>query len=81
MSRKSELLKNISEKLPKLEIDIKELDLDLIKNLRTNLLDTSDERHSSYTVYSMVDVLIITILAVLSEQLSATTKTVNKSFG
>lgn len=67
MSRKSELLKNISEKLPKLEIDIKELDLDLIKNLRTNLLDTSDERHSSYTVYSMVDVLIITILAVLSD--------------
>ena len=57
MSRKSELLKNISEKLPKLEIDIKELDLDLIKNLRTNLLDTSDERHSIYTVYSIVRII------------------------
>ena len=66
MSRKSELLKNISEKLPKLEIDIKRIDLDLIKNLRTNLLDTSIKKHSSYTIYSMVDVLIITILAILS---------------
>ena len=67
MSRKSELLKNISEKLPELAIDIKELDLELIKTLRTNLFDTSDERHSSYTVYSMIDVLVITILAVLSD--------------
>ena len=66
MSRKSELLKNISEKLPKLEINIEDINLDLIKNLRTNLLDTSDERHSSYTIYSMVDVLIITILGILS---------------
>ena len=34
MSRKSELLKNVSEKLPKLEIDVKAIDLDIIKNLK-----------------------------------------------
>ena len=67
MSRKSEILKNISEKLPKLEVNIEDVNLDLIKNLRKNLLNTSDERHSSYTIYSMVDILIITILGVLSE--------------
>ena len=67
MSRKSELLKNISENLTKLEINIEDINLDLIKNSRTNLLDTSDERHSSYTIYSMVDILIITILGILSD--------------
>lgn len=67
MSRKSELLKNISEKLPKLEIDVKAIDLDIIKNLKIKLLDTSDERHSSYTIYSMIDILIITILAILAD--------------
>ena len=67
MSRKSELLKNISEKLPKLEIDVMAIDLDIIKNLKIKLLDTSDERHSSYTIYSMIDILIITILAILAD--------------
>lgn len=67
MSRKSELLKNISEHLPKLDIEINDIDLKILKSLRTNLLETSDERHSSYTIYSMVDVLIITILAVLAD--------------
>ena len=62
MSRKSELLKNISEHLPKLDIEINDIDLKILKSLRTNLLETSDERHSSYTIYSMVDVLIITFL-------------------
>ena len=38
----------------------------IIKGLREKLLYTSDERHFSYTIYSMVDELIITILAVLS---------------
>ena len=67
MSRKLELLKNISEKLPKLDIEISDIDLEVIKNLRTNLLETSDERHSSYNIYSMIDILIITILAVLAD--------------
>ncbi len=67
MSKKSELLKSISEQLPKLNINIQEIDLGLLRDLRTNLLDISDERHSSYTIYSIVDVLIITILAVLAD--------------
>lgn len=45
MSRKSELLKNISEHLPKLDIEINDIDLKILKSLRTNLLETSDERH------------------------------------
>ena len=64
MSKKSELLKSISDQLSKLNINIQEVDLELLRDLRTNLLDISDEKHSSYTVYSIVDVLIITILAV-----------------
>ena len=67
MSKKSNLLKNMSEDLSKIDINVNDINLEMIKVLREKLLYTSDERHSSYTIYSMVDVLIITILAVLSD--------------
>lgn len=67
MCKKSSLLKNMSDDLSKIDIDVNTINLEMIKELREKLLNTSDERHSSYTIYSMVDVLIITILAVLSD--------------
>lgn len=67
MSRKSELLKNISEKLPKIKEDIEVIDLTFLKNLKYCLRETSDERHQSYTKYSSVDILIITFLAILAD--------------
>ena len=67
MSKKSNLLKNMSEDLSKINIDVNNINSNMLKELREKLLYTSDERHSSYTIYSMVDVLIITILAVLSD--------------
>ena len=67
MYKKSSLLKNMIENLSKIDIDVNNIDLEMIKELREKLLNTSNERHSSYTIYSMVDVLIITILAVLSD--------------
>ena len=67
MSRKSELLKNISEKLPKIKENIEVIDLTFLKNLKYCLLETSDERHQSYTKYSSIDILIITFLAILAD--------------
>ncbi len=67
MNKKSEVLNNISEKLSTLNIKIEDIDLSTLKKLRTDLLNTSDDRHQSYTIHSMIDVIMITFLAVLSD--------------
>lgn len=70
MSKQSKLLKNIGNTLSELKNEVenvKEIDVKVLKEIRTDLLNTSDERHQSYTIHSMVDILIITILAILSD--------------
>lgn len=67
MSRKSDLLNNIGEKLSNININIENIDLNALVELKEELLNTSDERHQSYTIHSMIDIFMITFFAVLSD--------------
>ena len=67
MSRKSDLLNNIGEKLSNININIENIDLNALVELKEDLLNTSDERHQSYTIHSMVDIFMITFFAILSD--------------
>ena len=67
MSRKSDLLNNIGEKLSNININIENIDLNALVELKEDLLNTSDERHQSYTIHSMIDIFMITFFAVLSD--------------
>ena len=60
MSRKSDLLNNIGKKLSNININIENIDLNALVELKEDLLNTSDERHQSYTIHSMVDIFMIT---------------------
>ena len=62
MSRKSDLLNNIGEKLSNININIENIDLNALVELKEELLNTSDERHQSYTIHSMIDIFMITFL-------------------
>ena len=69
MSRKSDLLNNIGEKLKlsNININIENIDLNALVELKEELLNTSDERHQSYTIHSMIDIFMITFFAILSD--------------
>lgn len=67
MSRKSDLLNNIGEKLSNININIENIDLNALVELKEELLNTSDERHQSYTIHSMIDIFMITFFAILSD--------------
>ena len=67
MSRKSDLLNNIGEKLSNININVENIDLSALVELKKDLLNTSDERHQSYTIHSMIDIFMITFFAVLSD--------------
>lgn len=59
MSRKSDLLNNIGEKLSNININIENIDLNALIELKEELLNTSDERHQSYIIHSMIDIFIV----------------------
>lgn len=67
ISRKSDLLNNIGEKLSNININIENIDLNALIELKEELLNTSDERHQSYTIHSMIDIFMITFFAILSD--------------
>ena len=67
MSRKSDLLNNIGEKLSNININIENIDLNALVELKEELLNTSDERHQSYTIHSMIDIFMITFFDILSD--------------
>ena len=67
MSRKSDLLNNIGEKLSNININIENIDLNALVELKEELLNTSDERHQSYTIHSTIDIFMITFFAILSD--------------
>ena len=67
MSRKSDLLNNIGKKLSNININIENIDLNTLVELKEDLLNTSDERHQSYTIHSMIDIFMITFFAILSD--------------
>ena len=67
LSRKSDLLNNIGEKLSNININIENIDLNALVEWKEELLNISDERHQSHTIHSMIDIFTIPFFAILSD--------------
>lgn len=66
MAKKSSILREISEQLGKIDINIDNIDEETIKEIYLSLYEVTDERHDSYTIHFMPDIIFIVIFSVLA---------------
>ena len=66
MAKKSSILREISEQLGKIDINIDNIDEEVIKEIYLSLYEVTDERHDSYTIHFMPDIIFIVIFSVLA---------------
>lgn len=66
MAKKSSVIKEISEQLNNLNIDIFEVDEEELKEIHLSLYDLTDERHDSYTVHFLPDIVFMVLFSVLA---------------
>lgn len=66
MAKKSNTINKISEQLSELNINLFRIDDEVLKGMHLSFYDLSDERHDSYTVHFLPDIVFIVLFSVLS---------------
>lgn len=66
MSKKSSIINEISEQLNELNVDIFEVDKEVLKEIHLSFYDLTDDRHDSYTLHFLPDIIFIILFSILA---------------
>lgn len=66
MAKSSSIIKEISTQLNDLNINVLEIDKEILKEIHLSFYNLSDERHDSYSIHFLPDIVFMSLFSILS---------------